>query len=131
MSRVSCDNIDCMFIDEYCFCDCDKLNIVGGVCTGSRHSGRNVCDGDADEALKAENAKLRKENDRLIQAIEDLHDVSLEDRLVQLENENDRLRDELEDLYALLAVSMPSSVIRDAMMARIRKRFRELGIEVS
>jgi hypothetical protein len=44
------------------------------------------------DALRAENAKLREDNDRFIQAIEDLHNVSLEDKLVQLENENDKLR---------------------------------------
>lgn len=44
------------------------------------------------EAQRAENAKLRKDIDRFVQAIEDLHDVNLEDKLVQLENENDKLR---------------------------------------
>ena len=48
---------------------------------------------------EAENAKLREDNDRLIQAIEDLHDVSLEDKLVQLENENDRLRELVRDYF--------------------------------
>lgn len=51
------------------------------------------------ENLEAENAKLREDNDRLIQAIEDLHDVSLEDKLVQLENENDRLRELVRDYF--------------------------------
>lgn len=48
--------------------------------------------------LKAENAKLREDNDRLVQAIEELHSVSLEDRLVQLEGENSRLRKLLQDV---------------------------------
>lgn len=48
---------------------------------------------------ESENAKLREEIDRLIQAIEDLHDVSLEDRLVQLENENSKLRDLVQELW--------------------------------
>lgn len=49
--------------------------------------------------LKDDNAKLREDNERLIQAIEDLHDVSLEDRLVQLENENDRMRELVRALW--------------------------------
>lgn len=57
---VFCDNGDCFYIDEDGFCDCDKLSIVGGVCAGSYRSGRNACDGDVDERLKAENAKLRE-----------------------------------------------------------------------
>lgn len=43
--------------------------------------------------LKAENAKLREDNACLVKAIEELHSVKLEDRLVALENENDRLRE--------------------------------------
>ena len=57
---VFCDNDGCMFSDGCGFCDCDKLSIVGGVCAGSYRSGRNACDGDVDERLKAENAKLRE-----------------------------------------------------------------------
>lgn len=45
---VFCDNYGCMFIDECGFCDCDKLSIVGGVCEGSYHSGRNVTDAELD-----------------------------------------------------------------------------------
>lgn len=56
---VFCDNGDCCCIGEDGFCGCDKLNIVGGVCFGSYRSGRNVCDGDVDVRLKAENTKLR------------------------------------------------------------------------
>ena len=41
---VFCDNYGCVFIDECGFCDCDKLSIVGGVCEGSYHSGRNADD---------------------------------------------------------------------------------------
>lgn len=41
---VFCDSYGCMFIDECGFCDCDKLNIVGGICESSYHSGRNVMD---------------------------------------------------------------------------------------
>lgn len=48
--------------------------------------------------LNADNAKLREDNDRLIEAIEELHSVSLEDRLVQLEGENSRLRKLLQDV---------------------------------
>ena len=59
--KVFCDNYDCMFIDEDGFCDCDKLNIVGGVCEGSYHGSRNVTENDVDERLKAENARLRNE----------------------------------------------------------------------
>ena len=57
---VFCDNYGCIFIDEDGFCDCDKLNIVSGVCEGSYHSGRNVTENDTNEKLQAENAKLRK-----------------------------------------------------------------------
>lgn len=57
---VFCDNRDCCHIGEDGFCGCDKLSVVGGVCPGSYHSGRNVCDGDVDERLKAENAELRE-----------------------------------------------------------------------
>lgn len=53
----------------------------------------HICD------LEAENAKLREDNDRLIQAIEDLHNVSLEDELVQLENENAKLRELVRGLH--------------------------------
>ena len=45
------------------------------------------------EQVERENAELREDNDRLVQAIEELHSVSLEDRLVQMENDNDKLRD--------------------------------------
>lgn len=62
---VFCDNYGCVFIDECGFCDCDKLNIVGGVCDESYHGGRNATDNDADEKLKAENKRLRSENERL------------------------------------------------------------------
>lgn len=58
--KVFCDNYDCMFIDEDGFCDCDKLNIVGGVCVGSYHGGRNATENDADERLKAETKALRE-----------------------------------------------------------------------
>ena len=60
MSTIFCDNDGCMFSDGCGFCDCDKLSIVGGVCEGSMHGGRNASDGDIDERLKAENAKLRE-----------------------------------------------------------------------
>lgn len=39
---VFCDNYGCIFIDECGFCDCDNLNIVGGVCDGSYHNDRNA-----------------------------------------------------------------------------------------
>lgn len=57
-----------------------------------------VADGEmhASEIL-AENAKLREDNACLVKAIEELHSVKLEDRLVALENENDRLREQLQE----------------------------------
>ena len=60
MSTIFCDNDGCMFSDGCGFCDCDKLSIVGGVCEGSMHGGRNASDGDIDERLKTENDKLRE-----------------------------------------------------------------------
>ena len=39
---VFCDNYGCIFIDECGFCDCDNLNIVGGVCDGSYHNDKNA-----------------------------------------------------------------------------------------
>ena len=41
MPTVFCDNHGCIFIDEDGFCDCDKLDIVGGECMGSVHGSRN------------------------------------------------------------------------------------------
>lgn len=57
---VFCDNEDCCHIDEFGCCDADKLNIEGGICKGTLKCGRNVCEGDVDERLKAENARLRE-----------------------------------------------------------------------
>ena len=59
MPTVFCDNHGCIFIDEDGFCDCDKLDIVGGECMGSVHGGRSVTESDTCEKLKAENKKLR------------------------------------------------------------------------
>ena len=58
--KIFCDNEDCCHIGVDGFCGCDKLSIVGGVCEGSMHGGRNASDGDINERLKAENAKLRE-----------------------------------------------------------------------
>lgn len=93
------------------------------------------------EKDRAENAKLREECDRLIQAIEDLHDVRLEDRLVQLENENAKLR-ELACILAWCAVGAdcdkcPINTLDFSEWPNGREicysaddRMRELGIEV-
>ena len=90
MPTIFCDNDGCMFSDGCGFCDCDKLSIVGGVCEGSMHGGRNASDCDIDERLKAENERLRSclsdaaENRRLVMG-----------EYKQLREENERLRQEL------------------------------------
>jgi hypothetical protein len=73
MPTVFCDNNGCIFIDEDGFCDCDKLDIVGGECMGSVHRSRSVTEGDACEKLKAANAKLRKLADAVKEFVEDTH----------------------------------------------------------
>lgn len=52
---------------------------------------------DRAQELQAENDKLREDNACLVKAIEELHSVKLEDRLVALENESDRLREQLQE----------------------------------
>ena len=84
------------------------------------------------DSLCVENERLRQDNDRLIQAIEDLHDVRLEDRLVQLENSNDRLRELV--LYAYeCAIHSDHATCDDCRRMNssciLADRMRELGIE--
>jgi ribonuclease HI len=74
--------------------------------------------------LEAENAKLREDNDRLIQAIEDLHNVSLEDELVQLENENAKLRELLQRTWD----AFHDATARE--FVSVKNELRELGVEV-
>lgn len=80
------------------------------------------------QAAMTENAELREDNDRLIQAVEDLHDVKLEDKLVQLENENEKLRELAKAMKPFLCC-MPFASC-DTLAANVRDRMRELGIEV-
>lgn len=80
-------------------------------------------------AHEYENAKLREDNDRLVQAIEELHSVSLEDRLVQLENDNADLRELCADLMrtAQIAARFGINVGRLAEQERLAA---DLRIEV-
>lgn len=93
--------------------------------------------GDIDQ-LKAENDKLREDVDRLIQAVEDLHDVSLEDSLVQMENENARLREyvtKLEvanlDVTARLTDYIGQYDPTDAFMAEVKAENAKLREELA
>lgn len=81
--------------------------------------------------LRRENAKLREDNDRLIQAIEDLHDVRLEDKLVQLENENDKLRELIKAAWR--CTNTVPSCLECRIVAggcTLLMAMRELGVEV-
>jgi hypothetical protein len=91
--------------------------------------------------LEAENAKRREDNDRLIQAIEDLHNVSLEDELVQLENENAKLRELVWDMWQFTGTACkkyprlfdPSAqggqMVQLNALDCFEQRMSELGIE--
>lgn len=81
------------------------------------------------EHAQAENAKLREDVDRLIQAVEDLHDVSLEDRLLQMENENDRLRELVGDMWLELDALVPYDPYDHDGLDEYRDRMRELGVD--
>ena len=83
------------------------------------------------EQAEAENAKLREDNDRLIQAVEDLHDVKLEDKLVQLENENDKLRELIKAAWR--CTNTVPSCLECRIVAggcTLLMAMRELGVEV-
>lgn len=82
---------------------------------------------DRAQELQAENAKLREDNACLVKAIDELHSVKLEDRLVALENENDRLRELVRDMWNWLA---PSAIGSGAPLQGIHGHMRKLGIEV-
>ena len=145
---VFCDNYGCMFIDECGFCDCDKLSIVGGVCEGSMHGGRNASDGDIDERLKAEKAKLQDENARLRSCLSDDAENA---RMIM--GENAKLRELVRDIWGSghLDKSCGDCEIRDECHTeveeaykkgsgrwnigclferRIKDRMRDLGFEV-
>ena len=91
---------------------------------------------------EAENVKLREDVDRLIQAVEDLHDVSLEDRLVQMENENESLRELVHILCHCMNLhakcddcrlnGSKGEIAHDHLCAcdGLYKMLRELGFEV-
>lgn len=76
--------------------------------------------------LQAENAKLLEDNDRLVQAIEELHSVSLEDRLVQLENSNDKLREWCGELLHMAESNDPDFL----HWPEIHDELRKAGVEI-
>lgn len=143
---VFCDNGDCCYVGEDGFCGCDKLSIVGGVCAGSYRSGRNACDGDVDEQLKAENeklivklnaehiarqnaevenAKLREERDTYRDLVGYMVHPDIPD---QLAAENDKLRELVHAMEPFLCC-MPFASC-NTLAANVRKRMSELGMEV-
>ena len=77
--------------------------------------------------LEAENAKLRADVDRLIQAVEDLHDVSLEDRLLQIESENDKLQNDADLLRAMLSQVQTEKRCYMAENVKLREELESVG----
>ena len=107
-SIVDCNNKDCVYYDDCCGCDADKLVIYYGVCAGSAGHGRNVSQNDLDERLRAENLQLRQRMDRLIRILNNDYDLSIQlDGLrkfwhVGLTDEGVRKRDERDAEVGLL-----------------------------